>query len=675
MPSPDIFSTHSRRAILAAGIGLIAVLIFATVFVLAVLRAEALGRTEAHLGNLAKVLSEQLWQSVRAIEIIGDLTAEDAQGRQSGAARLPDEELTARMASRIAALPSVRMLAFIDAQGNPVLHSPAVPGRVANFADRDHFRAQASRRVEGLYIGEPVFGRLVPEWMNLFSRRVEDGQGRFQGIVAIGVRLPYFENLFRALRLGEGGHVHLLRADGVLLATYPHDEKALGRLFAGSELLKGVARRGAGLVDAVPRVVASERLTGYPLVIALSSTEEAVLAGWRRDAWRIGAGAAGTAAFVAVALFFLLRQVTVSTRLDQNLRESDLRLHGIIDSAMDAIITVDDRQRIVQFNASAERIFGCPAAQAIGRPLERFIPERFRSAHRAHVENFGRTGSTTRMMGARLSLHGLRADGDEFPIDASISQIEVDGRRYFTVILRDITRRKQAEEALERSYSELRELSAVMNEVREAERMRIARELHDELAQWLTALKMDVSWVASRLPRENVQLVEKTDKMKQVVDTTVASVRRIAADLRPVMLDDLGLVPAVEGMLHELSGRSDIVVGLDADPEALDYGEPLATSVYRMVQEALTNVVRHAEAGEVRVAMGVEGENLVVRVRDDGKGFDVEAVARRKSYGLIGIRERAQTLGGSARVARLERGTLVEITIPAARYRKRGGGA
>jgi signal transduction histidine kinase len=213
-----------------------------------------------------------------------------------------------------------------------------------------------------------------------------------------------------------------------------------------------------------------------------------------------------------------------------------------------------------------------------------------------------------------------------------------------------------------------------MNEVREAERTRIARELHDELAQWLTALKMDVSWLAAKLPEERGGLRDRAERMKQLVDTIVGSVRRIAADLRPAMLDDLGLVPAIEHLVQQHAERTGTKARLDADSAALDFGEPVATSVYRMVQEALTNVARHAEASEVEVSLRHEDGTLLVRVRDNGKGYDPQAAARRKSYGLLGIRERAQTLGGSARIARLgSGGTLVEIAIPTARYRLREG--
>lgn len=339
---------------------------------------------------------------------------------------------------------------------------------------------------------------------------------------------------------------------------------------------------------------------------------------------------------------------------------------------MDAIITVDEKQRIVIFNAAAEKTFGCRAADAVGGSLDRCIPERFRAAHRRHIGRFGETGSTTRMMGASLPLYGLRGNGEEFPIDASISQITVDGRRLYTVILRDITQRRQAEDALQRSHQELRDLSSKMHDVREAERLRIARELHDELAQWLTAIKMDVSWLSARLPQDQVQLVQKAERMKKLVDTTVAAVRRIASDLRPVMLDDLGLVAALENLLHDLSQRTGIIVGFEADETGLNFGEPLSSALYRIAQEALTNVARHAQATEARIRIRIDGDRLVLTVRDNGRGFDPEAAGERKSYGVLGMRERAYTLGGAARIERHPGGgTMVEVVIPVARYRRR----
>jgi signal transduction histidine kinase len=265
-------------------------------------------------------------------------------------------------------------------------------------------------------------------------------------------------------------------------------------------------------------------------------------------------------------------------------------------------------------------------------------------------------------MGGDLVLEGVRANGEVFPIDASISNVTVGGRKFYTVILRDITARQQAAEALKRSNRELREIYEQMHEVREAERTRIARELHDELAQWLTALKMDASWIASRLPADQAPLVAKAQRMKGVVDNTVAAVRRIAADLRPVMLDDLGLIPAIESLLYDLSERTGIVVGLRGDKDGVDLKEPLATAVYRMIQEALTNVARHAAATSVDVEV-MKTESLYIKVQDNGRGLHPDP--NHKSYGLLGIRERARTLGGDARIySPPGGGTIVEIEIP-----------
>ena len=151
----------------------------------------------------------------------------------------------------------------------------------------------------------------------------------------------------------------------------------------------------------------------------------------------------------------IIRDITDRKRTEEALRESQDRMTGIIASATDSIITVDSQQRIVLFNAAAEKMFRCAAAEAVGRSIDRFIPERFRSAHAAHIRQFGETGVTNRAMGALGALWAVRADGEEFQIEASISQVESGGKKLFTVILRDVTERKQAEAALRESQDRL----------------------------------------------------------------------------------------------------------------------------------------------------------------------------------------------------------------------------
>jgi PAS domain S-box-containing protein len=346
---------------------------------------------------------------------------------------------------------------------------------------------------------------------------------------------------------------------------------------------------------------------------------------------------------------------------------SEARLASIVESAMDGIITVDAAQRIVQFNRAAEQMFGVRSEDAIGGPLERFIPQRFRAAHHAHVAQFGRTGVTSRRMGDATTLWALRADGTEFPIDASISQGGDPGHRFFTVILRDVTRRKQYEDTMRQQQQELRELSARVQEAREEEKTRIARELHDELGQLLTALKMDLAWLRERLPAHERELAARAAGMSTLLDRTVSSSRRIASDLRPLMLDDLGLADAAQWLVEDFGKHSGIRLELRAaQAEALEsLSKGAATAVYRAIQESLTNIARHSGAKNAWIVMAQEDGALYVEIEDDGRGIGVEDMAKASSLGLKGMRERVAYYGGSLEVGPAPRGgTRLRLRVP-----------
>jgi PAS domain S-box-containing protein len=348
---------------------------------------------------------------------------------------------------------------------------------------------------------------------------------------------------------------------------------------------------------------------------------------------------------------------------------SEARLDAIVDSAMDAILTVDAAQRIVLFNRAAEQMFGVRRDDALGSPLDRFIPQRFRGAHRAHVEKFGHTGVTSRRMGDQTTLWALRADGSEFPIEASISQAGEPGSRFFTVILRDITLRKQNEDTMLRQQQELRELSARVLEAREEEKTRIARELHDELGQLLTALKMDLAWLRERLPETGPELAARADGMSALLDRTVSSSRRIAADLRPLMLDDLGLADAAQWLVDDFGKRSGVRLEMRVPEEAAfdALAKGAATAVYRAIQESLTNIARHSGAKNAWVLLAQENGEVLVEIEDDGRGVTPGDLAKASSLGLKGMRERVAYYGGSLEVARAPRGgTRLRVRMPLA---------
>jgi len=369
----------------------------------------------------------------------------------------------------------------------------------------------------------------------------------------------------------------------------------------------------------------------------------------------------------------ILRDITLrkrseaeSQRMRTALDATQARLSAIVDSAMDAVITVDEEQKIVLFNRAAEQLFRIRREEILGSALDHLLPARFRGAHRGHIEAFGRTGVTSRRMGDVTTLWALRADtGEEFPIEASISQASEGGQRYFTVILRDITTRKQSEDALRESERELRELSARVLEAREDEKAHIARELHDELGQLLTALKMDLSWMRERV-REG-ETGAKLEEMGRLLDQTVSSTRRISADLRPLMLDDLGLADAASWLVDDFSKRSGVrcEIKLHGDGPLTAAPKQVATAVYRAIQESLTNIARHSGAKSAWILLAAENGSIEVEVEDDGRGIAPEDLAKTRSLGLKGMRERISYLGGSFEVARAPRGgTRLRIKVP-----------
>ena len=380
--------------------------------------------------------------------------------------------------------------------------------------------------------------------------------------------------------------------------------------------------------------------------------------------WLLGATILSDMVVIGVGILVAAREVL---RADIRTEASKLQLERIVDSAMDAIITVDAQQQVVLFNRAAEKVFACRREDALGAPLERFIPQRFRAVHHGHIEAFGRAGVTSRRMGDVTTLWALRADGSEFPIEASISQASEGGATYYTVILRDITLRMQSEDELKRSQQDLRELSARVLEAREEEKMRIARELHDELGQLLTALKMDLAWLRERLPAGDAEIAAKAGQMHEMLEQTVSSMRRIAADLRPLMLDDLGLADAAGWLADDFSRRSGILckIKLAGDGAFAGLEGNLATAVYRALQESLTNIARHAGAKNAWVVLGLENGILHLEVEDDGRGISDADLAKVRSLGLKGMRERMDYLGGSLEVARAPRGgTRLRAQVP-----------
>jgi signal transduction histidine kinase len=259
-----------------------------------------------------------------------------------------------------------------------------------------------------------------------------------------------------------------------------------------------------------------------------------------------------------------------------------------------------------------------------------------------------------------------RKDGSRLHASMVGVPVSIPGRQIAAYsIYRDITRRKQAEEELQRSFRQLRELAARLQSVREEERARVAREIHDELGQALTAIKIDLASLMRTLRADQEKELEKAESILRLLDQTILSVRRIATELRPGILDDLGLVAAVEWAAEEFEARTGTRCRLDLPDGDIVIDPERTTAIFRIFQETLTNVTRHAEATQVEGRLGREDGNIVLEVRDNGRGIGPEQLSAGRSIGILGMRERALLLGGELTISgNPGEGTIVRLRIP-----------
>lgn len=253
--------------------------------------------------------------------------------------------------------------------------------------------------------------------------------------------------------------------------------------------------------------------------------------------------------------------------------------------------------------------------------------------------------------------------GAPLSVHLSLNPLRLDSTRAVCLIASDLSEIKRAEQELRASSEQLRNLAAHLLSVREEERARISREVHDELGQSLTAVKMDLAWLAGRLPRRNGQMLKRIRSTRQLADSIIQSIRRISTELRPAVLD-LGLADAVEWQVQEFQARSGIQCKVRLLTREV-VASNASTAMFRIFQETLTNVARHAKATRAEVVLQKQRDWLVLLIHDNGRGFDQADPSLSKSLGLLGMRERAAILGGRVNISSAPgKGTTVTAWIP-----------
>jgi signal transduction histidine kinase len=271
----------------------------------------------------------------------------------------------------------------------------------------------------------------------------------------------------------------------------------------------------------------------------------------------------------------------------------------------------------------------------------------------------------TGTMGEEVAIETLKSGATDYVLKTRLSRLMPAVNR----ALREAEERAQhrrAEEQLRESHEQLRALSVYLQRVREEERTRIAREVHDELGQALTSCKLDLSWLAGKLPRELKPLVEKIRELSSHIDSTIQTVRRISSELRPAVLDHLGLVATLEWQANEFQNRTGIKCEIRSGLGDRLLEQNLSTTLFRIFQETMTNVIRHAGATQVEVNLKESDGRITMEIKDNGRGITRGDISNPRSMGLLGMRERAALLGGIFRIGRLGRdsGTRVKVSIP-----------
>jgi PAS domain S-box-containing protein len=496
-----------------------------------------------------------------------------------------------------------------------------------------------------LFIGGGAFISTLAERLHVAHRRAEAGQQRLAAVLAgIGDAV---------IAADARGRVSFLNpVAGRLTGWEP--EEATGRPLP--EVFRIVdGGTGAAVDDPVERVLREGLVVGPPdhlILIARDGTPRSI------DHSAAPIKDEGGTITGAVLVF---RDVTPR----QHAEAGRARLAAIVESSDDAIVAKDLEGIVTAWNAGAERTFGYPAAEVLGRPITLlFPPERYHE-EAAILERIRRGEPVPRYESVRVT-----RDGERIDVALTISPMkDRDGRVIgASTIARDITERRRAEEALHGYARRLEDLSRRLLRAQEDERRRIARELHDEVGQALTAARIALD----RAARDPVGpgIGPRLADAAALTHRALEQVRDLSRLLSPAPLEDLGLAEALRALLEGLAERAGLATEADIDAAIEPADREVELACYRIAQEALTNAVKHAGGTRLRLALGRSGTGLELVVEDDGAGFDVEAAtaraARGSSLGMLGLRERAALAGGRLEIASWPgAGTRVRAVVPA----------
>ena len=356
----------------------------------------------------------------------------------------------------------------------------------------------------------------------------------------------------------------------------------------------------------------------------------------------------------------MVRNLSERLKAEEEIRKAKELTDKMIDSLPGVFYLFDKTGKYIRWNRLKEKITEYTAEEMKQRHPVDFFEGTEKDLIRTCIEEAFITGKT------EVEAHLVSKSGKKYPYYFTGLSIEYEGKPCLLGMGIDISEQKKTQDELEQSYKAIRELSEHLQHIREEERIHIAREIHDELGQQLTVMKMDISWLNRKINKTaDDDTKQKMRDLLLMLDGTVKTVRRISSELRPSLLDDLGLIAAIEWQLEEFEKRSGIKTRFIGPGEEIELMTEVKTSLFRIFQESLTNVARHADATKVTVSLTYEHKNLILNITDNGKGFDKHKIADKRTLGLLGMKERTAMIGGTYDIISTPgKGTAVVVIVP-----------
>jgi PAS domain S-box-containing protein len=376
---------------------------------------------------------------------------------------------------------------------------------------------------------------------------------------------------------------------------------------------------------------------------------------WELYKWRIS----------GIVLIIVMQSLLIAGLIAQRLRRkrAEGRFRQAVDAAPTGMLMVGTDGIITLANIQMERLFGYRAEELIGHPVDDLMPARFRNEHPSLPRGFLASPEAP-FLGGR-DMFGCRKDGSEFPVEIGLSPLRAEAGQSVLVSVLDMTERRRAESELRESQRQLQELTSQLITAQENERRRIARELHDDLGQGLALLSVEIDLLGQKPPKSSDELRPRADAMSARVKQLSSSIHDLSHQLHPLKLEQLGLVAAVRGLCKELSHSHEVRIELVHDNVPEPMLPEAAVCLYRIVQEALRNVIRHSGARRAVVELRGTEDAICLRIRDDGAGFDPGAVATSGGLGLVSMRERLRAVQGEIVIAsELAAGATIDAHVP-----------